>query len=138
MNYLYNGVELPALPEWDTETYPYAWLKETYTSIPKRLRCFLTAMKRIEYKYENGGIYLKRDAVRYYIGDSKEWELLEQSGESEWLSVDGANDNKPAFWSNFTIYNEDGSVYLAASDPIPVNPPNPTAMLMGYMVGQAT
>jgi hypothetical protein len=24
MNYFYNGVELPALPEWDKEAYPYA------------------------------------------------------------------------------------------------------------------
>ena len=28
--YLYNGVELPELPEWDKNTYPYACISHCY------------------------------------------------------------------------------------------------------------
>ena len=66
-------------------------------------------------------------------------------GETEWAYKETANcesgDIILAYtdvqWTNTDIYNEDGTLYLAASIPVPVNPPNPTAMMMGYMVGQA-
>lgn len=41
-------------------------------------------------------------------------------------------------WANHDILNSNGSVYLAASDPVPVvtNTLDPTALLMGWLVGK--
>jgi hypothetical protein len=42
------------------------------------------------------------------------------------------------FWTNTDILNEDGSLYLAASDPIPVGgePIDPTSFMQGWLVGR--
>ena len=73
MNFLYNGVKLPALPEWDKEKYPYAAMN-------------------LGANY--GVLYL----------------------------LDNALMAKQFQWANFDILNEDGTLYLAASDPVPVTP----------------
>ena len=56
----------------------------------------------------------------------------------EWVPSSGRINCK-AIWANHDILNADGSLYLAASEPVPVSTytPNPTAMTMGMLVGQA-
>ena len=42
-NYVYNGTELPKLPEWDKSTYPYAVIvKQGYLTKYYKLRCYAT------------------------------------------------------------------------------------------------
>lgn len=43
------------------------------------------------------------------------------------------------FWGNTDIYNENGTLYLAASDPVPVSPVklNPALLVQSFFTGQA-
>lgn len=117
--YSYNGVILPALPEWDREAYPYIMMADMSKS----------------------GVH---DAIYLYMLSSADGRITDPSnllgyrydGEiSCYISVyektaphDGWS--RPSkkftyafgvpFWSNFDVLNADGSVYLAASEPIPV------------------
>ena len=72
------------------------------------------------------------------MGKTKEWSPLEEVvGDDEDATF--VNFIK---WANFDVLNEDGSVYLAASEPIPIynsvpTPSiDPTAMLLGWLVGK--
>lgn len=120
--YLYNGIELPALPEWDKEAYPYAfimgdsqvsnvryvqsisWVTSDSTGNPA-----VEYGEFISYKYDN------------YTGL---W------GDSVWSSGrKGSAYCSMVLWANFDVIDaRDGSVYLAASDPVPV-PDEPETVL---------
>ena len=107
-NYYYNGVELPALPEWDKETYPYAiigslnngyWLvitEEQHQAYDTYMSLYTTVM-------------LKSSL------DGNTWgELTDPS-----LDVMFAYYDK-LLWSNYDIVTDSGVLKLAASDPVPV------------------
>jgi hypothetical protein len=107
--YLYNGVELPALPEYDHEMYPYAvmyeggllWLK---SERPYRL-------------LENGQYYIYNDTpVMALFYKAVDGEFVFQREYSQ----DRMSQGDHIFWSNFDVMNADGSLYFAKSDPIPV------------------
>lgn len=138
--YLYNGVELPALPELDKEQYPYAFITHTNLAV-------------VDYNYTLH-VY---SAYRFATNDKGNWVIINvgaakscSTGASTNYDAWGAFTDKedgglaPAVestvvWSNFDVLNEDGTLYLAASDPIPVsNPPapNPFWMTMGWLVGR--
>lgn len=44
--------------------------------------------------------------------------------------------NQPLIWSSFDILNEEGTVFLAASSPVPVLSIDHTAMVQGWIVGK--
>ena len=100
--YSYNGVVLPKLPEWDREKYPYAVIGycNTHGYVFSRSSNPWTAN-------EYGNIFPTRFST-YYASDDK------------WATTNGALEFITPIWTNTDILNEDGSVYLAASDPIPV------------------
>ena len=128
MNYLYNGVELPALPEWDKEIYPYALIfKATFDAYI----LFLTDVK---------GTYA--NAVVYYDGNRTDCSCAQ--GDADWSEfsevlsfVRYIASSTRYIWSNYDILNSDGSIYLAASDPIPVTAPalDPLSLFMGWKAG---
>ena len=145
MNYLYNGVELPDINElWTDELkkiYPYAYISIDYDSFVQGrflvlhenpLRCvwetWATTYETLVYegKMSFGLIEL-----------NGEWQ-----NEIEWrYEENGASllDIGKVQWASHDILKEDGTVYFAASDPIPVTtaePIDPTSLLMGYRVGQ--
>ncbi|MBR4856946.1 MAG: hypothetical protein IKU94_10025 [Bacteroidaceae bacterium] len=112
--YSYNGVELPALPEWDKEVYPYAVLR----SDP-----FLGHVLTVtDNSCVNEGSAVSSVVIRnstfsqYYIPkNSDNWLLLrEPTYDDDYVLGE-------CCWSNYNILNTDGTVYLAASDPIPVH-----------------
>ena len=110
--YLYNGVRLPKLPEWDKEAYPYAGI----------------------FSMSVGFMFRALSPTAYYFQNGDEWTLGSFDGnlsstkyndKDNWgrLSHDTSYGGLPApvlIWTNFDFMNEDGSVYLAASEPIPV------------------
>lgn len=102
--YLYNGVQLPPLPEWDRDMYPYAFMH-------KALHYQLWVGEEITYNGANIGI---AGAYLHYYSDNAEW--IELSGGTD-VMICGIQDVE---WANFDVLNSDGSVYLSASDPIPV------------------
>ena len=128
MNYLYNGVELPPLPEWDKSAYPYGAIK-----LDSRGYSFYVFESELWdqnwYKAQNCKIYRIVDSV---------WEF-DTEYES---SIIGSTSTAKSYiiWANYDFYSADGNtLYLAASEPIPVSTytPNPAAMAMGMLVGQA-
>lgn len=108
--YSYNGVVLPTLPEWDKETYPYAYIWQT--SSGKYSAVFVSAPL-----YYNSGMY--SDGVVSYLA----YEGITAEGEWGERVVSGNYSVGVAVtlvWCNQDTMNEDGTLYLAASDPIPV------------------
>ena len=123
--YLYNGVRLPPLPEWDNETYPYAVIARDLYPDGGALNVlyvhstpFVTSDLTEKYGYvsvqvEDGGQYMYWDCrspddagwlgARIPIG-SDAWEARITR----------------IIWANTTIYNPDDSVYIDASEPVPV------------------
>ena len=131
--YLYNGVQLPPLPEWDREMYPYAVISRMGTISSDyyyRLVMFREPYK-INYKDSwtlekfatgEGAVYLISECPYADAGDgSFVWsvpveKVANQNGEfGERVYA------KYARWSNYEItYASDGALYLAASEPVPV------------------
>lgn len=124
-NYLYNGKELPELPNWDKETYPYAIVflnYDRYIFEPFNAGSFY-------YDEENKALlthspHTKSDTYQFDEGDT-EWSLRSNAGDCSASHTNNLfygycrNYNTP-IWTNTDILKEDGSVYLAASDPVPV------------------
>ena len=112
--YLYNGVRLPPLPEWDKEAYPYAVLQGMNTSYR-----FNVSSLPIYTVVNDGHEYVtvSPDAE----GDN--WEF--NKGYEAWKrSIFGGGVVPivaiPVFWANYDVQYEDGTLYLAASEPVPV------------------
>lgn len=111
-NYLYNGIELPALPEWDKETYPYSvivhgMLHELHVS-KEPFTCGT---------FPGYGLLIVLPA-----GHIKSIVDLSNAVWGSFTTINYENQTSAvAVWSNHDIINtDDGSVYLKASDPVPV------------------
>ena len=106
-NYLYNGVELPQLPEWDKTISPYAviGISKSYGTYTLIITSWYWTM------YDDTIWYNK-----FYDG-YESFEYILENG--EWVLVNTAISITP-IWANFDILNTDGSVFLEASDPVPV------------------
>lgn len=130
VNYLYNGVELPALPEWDKETYPYANIIFFEDSMGKYYK--LTASAE-----PVSGV----SADGYFSGFSgvavQKWGVFDY--ETAWEEATLNNTKGNIIWANHDISTEDGTLYLAATEPVPVGggePIDPTSFMQGYIVGR--
>lgn len=115
-NYLYNGVELPPLPEWDKKKYPFAMVD--YSSATENYRVWFLSTKA--YRGSFGIVMFSGSGMVSDCSDGV-WELIE-----EW-DADGSSDIVPLTpkWTNYDyldydVYSDaaDGTVILAASYPI--------------------
>ncbi len=115
--YLYNGVRLQPLPEWDKETYPYAtisqgfgrkilflWTEQPFVGVgpDSTLEGLSPKVEHTWIQYSSIG--MNGDFPWEYDGTS-----TAPGGRYDWVLP---------FWSNTDIYTTDGELYLAASDPI--------------------
>jgi hypothetical protein len=125
VTYLYNGVELPPLPEWDKETYPYAWIR----TVNGRY-FFAATSSRPYYVWDNdngiGIVSAYGKYVRYNLVDGV-WVLdAEDLGSTGFGLKEGAS---MFVWTNFDVITEDGTVYFSActsTDPnVPPEPADP-------------
>lgn len=126
--YLYNGVQLPPLPEWDREMYPYAvltrWSRE-------RWRVYYSPEKAIYKGSVSNPLILTPDSgapvIEHILNDGVWGEGI---AKEDWAMT---NIITEYWWANHDILNDDGTLYLAASDPIPVyEPDEPEKQLIGY------
>ena len=153
MNYLYNGVELPDLNTvWtDKEAYPYATLFALQGTKKGKFALLLTSCPTKFVSYTENDILVnaiysvKECNTISYNTDIPPVEFIylktsyyEDSALLAGLYYSSTGTVKDVLWSNYNILNEDGSVYLAKTDPIPVGgePLDPTSLLMGYRVGE--
>ena len=117
-NYLYSGVELPELPEWDKTKYPYAIIRYIEASNGKGDRYLFYALPYVNYKdrygweisISNSDLYA---SCLYYPDEDVTWGNL---SETEWNYTPCMVSD--IIWTNFDVLNEDGSIYLEASIPI--------------------
>ena len=141
-NYLYNGIELPASPYWYPETYRHSVLVSWSPDggVPYRLyhcvsRPYLNSNNELVLSEYIGGTspVNQYSSVAYYNYYSAEaggpnWDSSPQVSGFKEIKISGTL----AIWTNTDIYTEDGSLYLAASDPVPVPQLNPAALMQGF------
>lgn len=124
-NYLYNGVELPELPEWDKTAYPYAYIVDNTAVVTGYVLFVHGAQSTAK---TDGTLF--RYGAKMYVPSDNGWTLHTSS-----LTVNGK-----VVWANADVYDTDGNLYLAASDPVDPNattaPLDPKSMLMGWIVGR--
>lgn len=123
--YLYNGVELPPLPDWDKTAYPYAIITEAYLGRGYNLWVCSEVIVAHENWMDTGNTMLRFNGVTTYY---RAWKIEDAEGWEEYLSgdltdanvADGSLTSYPVLWVNFDMHNQNNALYLAASDPIPV------------------
>lgn len=123
MMYLYNGVQLPALPEWDRETYPYAMIVASLD----RTVYFLVVYEQERMCDDDSGLTSLSGYGCIYESDGNSW--LEEATHYSGYAV----------WANYDVcYETDGTVYtyLAASTPIPVGGSIPEQTFLGMLLAQ--
>lgn len=133
-DYNYNGVILPALPEWDKEEYPYVMISNNgYTDYEDYTHCTLIAHKTLPTTKNNfilGDIHGVPDSTDYVYStcDPKHYPDGWYSSENGYGACSSSNGGSGlatvrlahVIWANYDVVNTNGSVYLAATDPIPV------------------
>jgi hypothetical protein len=111
--YLYNGVQLPPLPEWDKEQYHYAAI----LSYSDHLTLYVTENALY---WNDGCIRPMKTAYKTWVADDDTWGSESTFDNMSW-EVSHSKLNGTPIWSNYDITNKvDDSVYLSASDPVPV------------------
>ena len=125
--YLYNGVRLPKLPDWDKETYPYAILiyHNAGTSATLQfyeLKCFSQMPKYSTDSFGVGSVrYGGIDILQYKCPEgSAEWEHT-YTGTAQ-VAASYISSFTTYIWTNFSVPGEDdGSVFFEKSPaPVPV------------------
>lgn len=119
--YLYNGVRLPNIyslytPELQ-KTHPFVWVstesKWHFIHLSTQMPCVNADGKLF---FPNGAEVRNYDiGVDWQEGDDFGWSI-NQTYEAGGVFVSA----KWTFWANADILNEDGSVYIYASEPVPV------------------
>ena len=141
MYYLYNGVRLPALPEWDIETCPYAFITKQVIGGTVRYALTASSAPYVKYTYGGGPAFCPLPVSEYPYYD---WIMSSMNNaDIGWSALSGSYIKNTGvdmwgghelIWSNYDFMDYDNDkLYLAKSDPIPVL--NPTAILMGYSMG---
>lgn len=127
---LYNGVELPVLPEWDNGTFPHAYINESWViSGHYTLRMFkepyvLDGSTRLaNFICEDGETFLSCKAT----SESTSWGTVSENVTN---SEDDTKElmRQKMVWANFDLVTEDGTTLLSASDPVPVESPPSNAL----------
>lgn len=111
MKYLYNGIKLPKLPNYDTTAYPNAYIVRLGETESYMLMLLPAGWS---YSYDSG--IVASGVVGAYYGEYDnlaEWQY-ENTVENPVIQSDSVT----PVWANFDILAEDGSVYLAASEPV--------------------
>ena len=113
--YLYNGVRLPPLPDYDKSKYPFARIAKANAGGRIGFRASTTEY----YAYQgNYGICIATQAVDilcFYYESTGQWSDLHEN--INMYEVLLHNDNW--VWTNHDI-KKDGVVLFKASDPVPV------------------
>ena len=113
VSYLYNGVRLPKLPEWDKETYPYAYIVHGNSTYKIRFCSVPLVAVNLAQILSNTSSYHGEYEINYKLENG------------EWVDETYAG-GCSAVWSNTDIYYKDslsdvgGTLAMAASEPVPV------------------
>lgn len=132
--FLYNGVRLPKLPEWDREKYPYPFIVQREKTTSAEFRFIATEsppvmlLSRGEYFF-NVDNSADRDKGDGYAFDYLNGEWVDKGEAIYWVGYnDGLAINGVPIWTEHEIYQVTeadgvltyGEIYLPASEPVPV------------------
>lgn len=135
--YLYNGVRLPKLPEWDREKYPYAVLTGSGSSIvPYKISFYrdLFVIHDGNYGADNWSLLVNGDdCLTSTIKSSEtEWPALTTKPLTGNNTADNYGvevpykrrlcnyDSDYIFWSNHSFPGPNGEEWITESEPVPV------------------
>ena len=111
--YYYNGFTFPKMDDWDVSTHPFAYIcgsgPNWYLRISPIEFCMTSDGKFLPKNGESGFIFLSN---RIYGAE----EVWRERTESTYT----ASSLDAPIWCNKNVYNADGSLFLAASEPVPV------------------
>ena len=131
-HYLYNGVELPALPEWDKTTYPYAvlWTRTVDSSGNLTTITVWVCNNPVIYDPETykissaaGANYCSIRKLYQHDGTEEEWDVYGEgtlSGNYATLGQKYGGYTDTLIWANHDVRDPKNNIVLPASDPIPV------------------
>ena len=122
--YLYNGVRLPKLPEWDREKYPYAVITKIGDEPDTYSYCVIADASPIVVK-TNGELYKWKYNKRYDYDLSTGLAWIDRS-----TSLDA--DKGRIIWANEDVAYENGNIYMTKSEPEPVYTAAPKTQLMSF------
>lgn len=109
--YLYNGVRLPKLPEWDRDMYPWAVIQ--YVTITTPAYRLLVSQSPTVLNASLTGGSTPAPGLIWTAGDTWGEPISNDSGQT-WVNCD-------LIWANYDVYYSGGeTLALAASDPVPV------------------
>ena len=124
--YLYNGVRLPDIrmvyTDERAEQFPYAFISK-YSDDYKLYAFSYKQVHSSPYYDEGGGIYISSAGKEAHLdSELSQWVFWWGTGGLSGITTERADGTVATeiVWANYDILNKDGSVYLAASDPIPV------------------
>ena len=126
--YSYNGIVLPALPEWDKEQYPYALILGRaslayciVSTVPlyrnKRMEGTVMETTDVKAKQDGSSIISTYDITNADYPDSWQPWGAETAFQADKTVKSSTYDVR---WANYDVYNKDNTIYLSASEPIPV------------------
>lgn len=135
-NFLYNGVELPGLPEtWNEAAHPHLFIRVVSLDGSAENAVYsLFAASAAAVSYDDNGILFPSSAVgeKYAVSDGAWVESSESLSDAFYIK---RNDGfLYTLWANFDILNSDGSVYIAASEPVPVVEKFPIREWIGWLL----
>jgi len=125
-NYLYNGIELPALPEWDKNTYPYAIIVKIAPLGDASEFTRLYVSTNTLYIESDGDFAVSELPTNYLVADvfdgGDNWGEFESMVVQEIPDIAPSLSNFTIIWSNHDLpYENSTEIYLSASVPIPAN-----------------
>ena len=114
--YLYNGVRLPKLPEWDKTVYPYAYIRKTTYASGQHYTLYVFSCE--VYVTSSGLLYPIATPISYRAGTNGDNFAL--GDEKTYTSTPILTGQKDIIWANFDMKYDDGTLRIFASEPVPV------------------
>lgn len=124
--YAYNGIVLPALPEWDKETYPYASIFYNGTDYI----LYVTKDQIAQTWFFGHEVYTKLSSSGFYCNEfictgKSQWSKTEET----WYAFYGYDEDVTLIWADYDVMdhcddrrgtvNEPLGTYMYASSPVP-------------------
>lgn len=145
-NYLYNGVELPAIPA-EVMSNPYVYIFESVEGSTYLAYGFDTKPTTVSVTtFGNSVDKLRVESGTYasacwYSTTPDEWTGIEANKSPSDAALGYMQQNlSDVIWANFDVYLSNGELFLAASEPIPVTEPESfdlDSWLIGFAMGLA-
>lgn len=133
-NYLYNGVELPEIPE--VAGYQYLIIFNFDTGIEFRAYQKTSHAGAPYYRDQDKSLNFPGTHKYFSLTDGSWVQTKSNAYAGQWAEHEHYERYKTPIWTNFTFKDDTGEVLCEASEPVPVLSIDHTAMVQGWIVGK--